>query len=216
MERGASTGQWLLLAAIAAGASYLLAVAGGASGLSVVAWKGSGVALLAAYAAIRAEDRDGWLLAVVMACGAAGDVLLDAVSLETGAGAFAIGHLFAICLYLRNRRDRPTASQRALALALALGTPIIAWGLTRAIEVSLYAGALGLMAATAWLSRFPRYRAGLGAVLFVASDLLIFAHMGPLAGQGWVSLAIWSLYFGGQLLIVLGVTGRLSKLEPDR
>jgi uncharacterized membrane protein YhhN len=34
------------------------------------------------------------------------------------------------------------------------------------------------MAAAAWSSRFPRYRVGAGAVLFVISDWLIFSRMG--------------------------------------
>jgi uncharacterized membrane protein YhhN len=207
MNEKGSSGQWILLAAILAGGSYLIAVIGQFDGLAAIIWKGSGVALLALYAALNAENSDGWLLAAVMAFGAAGDVLLDSVSLEVGAGAFAAGHIIAICLYLRNRRRSPTGSQQALAVALAFGTPIIAWALTQAIEVLIYATLLGVMAAMAWLSRFPRYRVGLGAVFFVASDLLIFARMGPLAEQAWIGVAIWSLYSCGQLLIVLGVTG---------
>jgi uncharacterized membrane protein YhhN len=77
--------------------------------------------------------------------------------------------------------------------------------------VALYALGLAAMAAFAWLSRFPRYRVGIGALMFVVSDLLIFARSGPLHGQEWVGYAIWTLYFGGQLLIVLGVTRTLEK-----
>lgn len=215
IEKG-SSGQWILLAAILAGSTYLIAVIGQLDGQAAIVWKGSGVALLALYAALRAENLDGWLLAAVMAFGAAGDVLLDAVSLAVGAGAFAAGHIIAIWLYLRNRRRSPTGSQQALAIVLALGTPIIAWSLTQAIDVSIYASILGLMAATAWLSRFPRYRVGLGAVLFVASDLLIFGRMGPLAEQAGVGVAIWSLYFCGQLLILLGATDtRTRTTQPS-
>lgn len=210
MSELGSSRQWFLLAAILAGGSYLIAVIGQFEGMSAILWKGSGVGLLALYAALRAESFDGWLLTVVMAFGAAGDVLLDSVSMEVGAGAFAAGHIIAIWLYLRNRRHSPTGSQQALAVVLALGTPIIAWSLTQAVEVAIYATILGSMAAAAWLSRFSRYRVGLGAVLFVASDLLIFARMGPLAEPAWISVAIWALYFCGQLLIVLGVTNPRS------
>ena len=45
----------------------------------------------------------------------------------------------------------------------------------------------------------------LGAVLFVVSDLLIFARLGPLAGSAIPPLAIWPLYFAGQVLIATGV-----------
>ena len=65
------------------------------------------------------------------------------------------------------------------------------------------------MAASAWTSSFPRYRVGLGAVMFVASDLLIFAHMGTLASSPLPGLLIWPLYYFGQFLICVGVIGEL-------
>jgi uncharacterized membrane protein YhhN len=70
---------------------------------------------------------------------------------------------------------------------------------------------LGAMAATAWVSHFPRHWVGLGAVLFAVSDLLIFARTGPLAGSMLPQVLIWPLYFGGQVLIATGVVrARLS------
>jgi len=76
--------------------------------------------------------------------------------------------------------------------------------------IGIYTAFVASMAAAAWISRFPRYRTGIGAMMFLASDLLIFARMGPLAGDAWVSLAIWGLYLGGQVLITLGVTRTLG------
>jgi len=69
------------------------------------------------------------------------------------------------------------------------------------------------MAASAWLSRFPRRQVALGAAMFVASDLLIFARMGPLAGvaPGWVGFAVWGLYFAGQALVCVGVVRALTR-----
>ena len=104
----------LLWTAIAAGASYCLAAWLGWHGPAVTAWKGAGVGLLALWAATRARSADGWLLAAVLALGAIGDVLLDAVGMTAGALAFLAGHLVAIALYLRNRRPIPTTSQRLL------------------------------------------------------------------------------------------------------
>ena len=67
------------------------------------------------------------------------------------------------------------------------------------------------MAGSAWNSNFPRYRVGLGAMAFVVSDLLIFARTGVLAEAGWVSYAIWILYYGGVLMIATGVVTTLVK-----
>jgi uncharacterized membrane protein YhhN len=79
--------------------------------------------------------------------------------------------------------------------------------------VAAYALGLSAMAATAGLSRFPRGRVALGALMFLASDLLIFARSGPLAGQAAavVGFLVWGLYFAGQTLICLGVTRTLAE-----
>src|SRR3546814_10762347 len=89
----------------------------GWSGPGVIAWKGAGVALLAAWAVSAARDLDGWLIAVVLALGAAGDVLLEAAGMIAGAAAFLAGHLVAIWLYARNRRAALTPSQREIGRA---------------------------------------------------------------------------------------------------
>lgn len=178
------------------------------------AWKGSGVALLAVYAGLKARTLDGRLICAVMGFGALGDMLLEVLGLVPGALAFLVGHLTAIGLYLRNRRPAPGLSQRLLASAIVPATVATAFLLPTdragAPGAALYALGLSVMAATAWLSRFPRYQVGAGALMFVASDLLIFARSGPLHGAAWIGLAIWGLYFTGQVLVCLGVTRALS------
>jgi uncharacterized membrane protein YhhN len=82
--------------------------------------------------------------------------------------------------------------------------------------IALYALGLGAMAAAAWLSRFPRPLTGAGALLFVASDLLIFAHGGPLAGSAAAGFAVWPLYFAGQAMICLGVVRTLAPVRSAR
>jgi uncharacterized membrane protein YhhN len=205
-----------LAAAIVGGVSYLaadhlpLTVAGG------LAWKGCGVGLLALYAALRAETFDGWLLTAVMALGAAGDVLLGAAGFAVGGGVFLLGHLVAIWLYLRNRRPGLSRADWASGLLLVPVTVTAAWLLPAdragAVGVAVYALGLSTMAATAGLSAFPRGRVALGALMFLVSDLLIFARAGPLAGQATalVGFLVWSLYFAGQALICLGVTRTLA------
>jgi uncharacterized membrane protein YhhN len=211
MQRDRPLETLTLLAAVLAGVSYI-----GSWNLALplsatTAWKGAGVTLLALYAAQRARGLDGWLLVAVMAFGALGDMLIEVAGLVMGALAFLVAHLIAITLYLRNRRPAPSLSQRLLAFVLVPATVITAWLLPadRALApgIALYALGLSLMAGAAWLSRFSRFRVGLGAVMFVASDLLIFARAGPLAHAAWIGLAIWSLYFAGQVLICVGVAG---------
>ena len=200
--------------ALVAGTSYLLAAPFGVGGPVVIVWKGAGVALLAVWSAMQARGRDGWLIAAVMAFGALGDVLIEAVGLDAGAAAFMVGHGAALWLYAPNQRASLSSSQRALHCCLIIGTPLCAWFLARNSVVIVYSTLLGLMAAYAWTSRFPRYRVGLGAVMFVASDLLIFAKLGSLAGSPVPGLLIWPLYFGGQVLIAWGVTRTLAQDGP--
>lgn len=205
-----------LLASLVAGISFFFVKDSALAGLFKMAWKGAGVALLAVYALIRAPGTDGRMLAAIMAFGAAGDMAIE-ISLEAGAACFFVGHVIAIALYARHPRTSLTASQKATVVALLLGTPVIAFMLPAdrgaAPGVALYALALGGMAAAAWSSAFPRYRVGLGAVLFVASDLLIFARMGPLSASPLPGLLIWPLYYLGQFLICTGAVGYLRGKE---
>lgn len=205
----------VLAAALIGGVSYLAADHLAISPVAGLAWKGSGVGLLAVYAALRARSFDGWLLTAVMALGAAGDVLLGAAGFVVGGGVFLLGHLVAIWLYLRNRRAGLSRGDWVSGLLLIPATVVAAWLLPAdrgsAAGIAAYALGLSAMAATAGLSRFPRGRVALGALMFLASDLLIFARAGPLAGEAAaVGVFVWSLYFAGQTLICLGVTRMLA------
>lgn len=212
---------WVFWAAIGVGISYMIPVLLDAGGsIAVTAWKGLGVALLAVWAARNALDRNGWLIAAVMAFGALGDVVLES-DLVVGGIAFAIGHVLAIYLYLRNGRETLTASQKLLAIAVVLGAPFIAWAMpydrAGAWQAALYTLFVAAMASAAWISRFPRYRTGLGAMMFVVSDLFIFSRFGPLEDSFLPTVFVWPLYFGGQALIAWGVvdmlTGEAGKKE---
>ena len=200
-----------LLASLAAGIGFWLLKDTGLPGLYQIALKGAGVALLAIYALDRHKGHDANTIAAVMAFGALGDVLIE-FKLEAGAVAFLIGHLIAIRLYWQHRRTSPSASQNAAALALLVLTPLVSFQLGGAM-VAVYALGLGGMAATAWLSSFSRYRVGIGAVMFVASDLLIFARMGVLADSPVPGLLIWPLYYFGKFLICTGVVGELRRRQ---
>ena len=198
----------VLLAALVAGATYYVNHWIGIEGTTEIVWKGSGVGLLALWAGLRARGFDGWLVAAVLALGALGDVLLETHGLTIGALAFLAGHLVAVLLYLRNG-TRPGW----LVVPIALGVAFLAWKLPAdrdaAGGIAIYALGLGAMARSALVSRFPL--AALGAVLFVASDLLIFARLGPLAGSPLPGLLIWPTYFAGQALIAWGVVTVLAR-----
>jgi uncharacterized membrane protein YhhN len=203
-----------LLASIAFGLTYPLSWQLALPEPAAIAWKMAGVGLLTGYVLRKHHTGEFLLLAAVMAFWALGDGLLE-LDMIWGAIAFAIGHVVAIALFLRHRRVHPVLSQKLLAIAVFVLAPVIAfylpsdrgWGMQAAGYTLFVAG----MAACAWNSNFPRYRVGMGAMAFVVSDLLIFSRMGPLADSGWVSLAIWLLYYGGVLMVATGVVTTLVK-----
>ena len=175
--------------------------------------KGAGVGFLALAAAWSARGPDGWLLAVVLGLGAAGDVLLE-IDFAAGAAAFAAGHLAAIALYLRNPRSARVPRDLGVAVmlpALAVLIPLAMLdGRPEAWPFVLYALLLGTMAGSALLSRFPRRTVFTGAVLFLASDMLIAVRLGT--GTAELGLPIWLLYYAGQLMIFLGVISSPSEM----
>lgn len=216
-DRGWDRARWIWAAALVGGISFFVAVLQHWDGPAIWVWKASGVALLASWAAANARGTDGWLIAAALGFGALGDYLLDAMGMLPGAAAFATGHLFAIGLYLRNRRPSLSTSQKMLAGILVPAALFIAWGLTRGAPPLLmgaaiaYTGGVAVMAATAWASRFPRYRTGIGAMLFLASDLFIFAGEGGTLAKSVTMWLVWPLYFAGQALIAWGVVKTLSE-----
>jgi uncharacterized membrane protein YhhN len=115
-----------------------------------------------------------------------------------------------VVLYVRNRRGTIE-----LAVPVAIGIAAAAWWLpgdrASAPGIALYALGLGAMTGTALQSRFPRATVGLGAVCFAASDLLIFAKLGPLGASPIPGMTIWPLYVAGQTLIAWGVVTTLAK-----
>lgn len=199
---------WLLASVIAGCSYYFLWNNPAFEGLWGILLKGAGVALLAIYAMRRTRGVDGAILVLFLALSAAGDMAI-VLSFEAGGALFVLGHLAAVGLYARNLREAPTASQRLLALALVIATPLISWLLSARLDIAAYGAVLGAMAAGAWLSRFPRYRVGLGAALFVASDWLIFSRLGPIDLAPLPDLLVWPLYYAGQVMIATGVVKTL-------
>lgn len=205
-----------LLLSIAAAIAYYLMADGPVPGVTQMLVKGAGVGLLAAYALRRHAGTDGRLLALVMGLAAFGDIAME-LDYTVGGAIFFASHCAAMALYLRHRRAGMTPSQTLFAAALLLLTPLIAWllvaGNADALQIAIYALVVGGMAGLAWTSSFPRYRVGLGAVLFVISDLLIFARMGIWSASPVPGLLVWPTYYIGQFLIATGV---IQALRRDR
>lgn len=176
--------------------------------------KGAAAALLGVYAFVRHSGPDVRLLVWALGMAALGDMAME-VDPQIGGLLFFGYHVLALGIFLRHRRPGLAGSQKWLAASVFLLTPLIAWLLAGELPVAFYALALGAMAASAWASSFPRYRVGAGAMLFVASDLLIFARMGPLADGFMAEVMIWPIYYLGLFLITTGVVQSLRKWEPE-
>ncbi|MEP3420742.1 MAG: lysoplasmalogenase family protein [Erythrobacter sp.] len=206
---------WLLLSVIAAVAFYVLQN-NPIGEIWLLLLKGAGVGFLAVYAWRRTTGMNGVILIIALALSALADAVL-VINFQAGGALFAASHTFAIALYLRNRREHTEPSQRLLAIGLLIGVPIISFGLSGGqIEIAIYAGVLAAMAAAAWTSRFPRYRVGMGAVLFVISDFLIFSRAGTVDLGVLPDLLIWPLYYIGQFMIATGVVQTLRGEHPVR
>jgi len=188
--------------------------------LYIIPLKGTAIGLLALYLWLRHSSPDARLMAAAFGVAMLGDIAMEiATDRLFGGLLFFVYHTLALMVYLRNRRPQLTPSQKATVVAFLFLTPLIAWQLPydreQASSVSIYALALGAMAAGAWASVFPRYRVGAGAALFVASDLLLFAEMGPLQDSVVPQVLNWPIYYLGQFLIAVGIAQALRKRDPE-
>lgn len=213
-RRALSEKRPILLASMAAALAYFVLRQMPFPEMFLVPVKGAAVGLLALYAFMRHKGRDATHLGAIMVVAALGDIAME-VDDVAGALLFAGYHAGAIALYLRHPRSNPVASQKIAAAAMLLLTPVILWFLPYdrnvALPAALYGIFLGGMAACAWLSAFSRYRVGVGAVMFLLSDILIIGGMGPLMGATWPEWLKWPLYYLGQFLITIGVLNRLQR-----
>jgi uncharacterized membrane protein YhhN len=208
---------WLLASIVAATAYFFLNDNPIGEGTWGILLKGAGVALLALYALLRVpHDRrgiDGALLVLALALAALGDMTIE-LYFTAGGALFAAAHCVAVALYLRNLHPRPSPVQKLTGVGLLIGTPLVSFLLSGQAQIALYAGFLGAMAAAAWMSHYPRYRVGTGAVLFVVSDWLIFSRMGAYDLAPLPDLLIWPLYYAGQMMIATGIVQCLRGEQP--
>ena len=199
-----------LLASLIAGIAYYFLWNNPIGEVWLILLKGAGVGFLAVYALRRTSGINGAILTLVLALSSAADMALE-IEFMVGGVLFFASHLVAIALYVRNVRPQPSRSQIACAIALMVGTPVVSYLLSELLEIALYSCALGAMAGAAWLSRFPRYRVGLGAVLFIISDWLIFSRMGAFRLAPLPEILIWPTYYTAQVMIATGVVQTLRR-----
>ncbi|MET8264665.1 lysoplasmalogenase [Micromonospora arida] len=210
----------VLIAFLVVTAANLLANATG-GGLALLLTKPLLMPLLAAYlwrvSAERAARPDRLLLAA-LAFATGGDVAL----MIDGTGWFLAGmacflgtHLCYLAAFTRH--GAATALRRTPLVAVPLGYAVLTvvaltwmWaGLTDvglAVPVAGYAIALAAMASTA---ATQGWRVGLGAALFLGSDLLIAAGVAEVAQPPGAPVLVMATYAAGQALIVLGLAARI-------
>lgn len=204
----------LLIASVAASLIFLFADSLAAGDWPVV-FKLASIAILATLA-IRADK----LLATALAFGALGDFFLgvrrigslDAEKLFLfGLGAFLLGHLVYIALFvrLRQRQWRHRPAQELAVTAILICLAIVLLQLQHAlgpllVPVVVYALVLATMAICAQFADLGTPLVAIGALCFVASDamLAIARFRGPFSFSFEL---IWISYYLAQLLIALGV-----------
>ncbi len=163
---------------------------------------------LALLVLLRTSGDIRWMLGGSLVLIALADFLLATRGLMSGGTFFVLAHVLAIVFYCRYC-DRSAGASVKLA---ALAVPVLA---VLAVAVSVNAAGLhpvhlaypaisGSMAACAIASRFPRWNNGLGASLFVMSDVIFFWDFGFYNGSGTLGWMVWLCFFAGIALIAHG------------
>lgn len=188
-------------------------------GVYLMTLKAAPLVLLAAYAALRHRGHDTLLLAAMLTFEGVGAALSDIDEKQAGI-VMAVGFTLGTGLFLSHRRSALTGSQKALAFASLLLTPVVCRLVVnpdaQAGWAPAYFGvALGAMAAGAWASTFPRHRVGLGALLVIGGSVAALASLRAVNGPGLGGLAGWPLLYLGNLIMATGITGELRARAAD-
>ncbi|WP_454713645.1 lysoplasmalogenase [Caulobacter segnis] len=176
--------------------------------------KTSAVAALAVLAYL---DGGSVLLAVALAFCALGDAFLAGDPkrwLPFGLGAFLVGHLVYIPLFLE-RESAPSVLfwPGAIAVGVAAGLMLrLLWnglGKLRIPVVAYVLAIVGMVVSSLLLPEGRAQAATLGAVAFMASDAILsfdlFKGAKLLNSQRLTAWAVWFLYWGGQAAICWGM-----------
>ena len=210
------TSRLLLGVSVAASAAYLLVRPLTAGDWPVL------FAVLSTLLLAACGFRVNRLLGSALALSCLGDFLLgvrrlgrlDGESLFLlGLGSFLLAHLVYIAMFRKYRVSNwrnpgPLRLLGVLAIVVVLGSMLaILWHSLGPlpIPVGIYSLVLSGMGISAMLADLGTPLAGIGALLFIASDAMIAISKfrGPFAGSGPL---IWITYYAAQLLILLGVS----------
>lgn len=186
----------------------------------IVSWKGSCAAGLALLVLLRTSGDTRVFLGGSLALIAVADVLLATRGLMSGGTVFVLAHMVAIIGYIRLRSRQLSA----VILMLAFAVPVLAVvGVALAVTAKsmhpihlAYPAISGTMAACALISRFNRWKCGLGASLFVLSDVLFFWDFGFYDGSGALGWLVWPAYFTGIALIAAGAIEGIPSERENR
>lgn len=189
--------------------------------------KTASIAILAVIALLSGAPI--WLSLALLAC-AIGDYYLsldDGAAFLKGIGAFAIGHLFYIILFITDplsdlSRISNTPQTAALSILVFMSVIMLIWLWYRAGDLR-YAVAgyiaiittMGIMVASLpWQENYNTVI--LGVMFFILSDLVLSAELFILSNEGslrkFTPFIVWSLYWFAQMLITAGFVLRLVEV----
>ncbi|MFC2968959.1 lysoplasmalogenase family protein [Acidimangrovimonas pyrenivorans] len=154
-----------------------------------------------------------------LALGALGDLALSRKgdrAFLAGMGAFAAGHLAYAAAFLSAATGLPPLWPALAVLALGLSTEVWLAPRTGALRwpVRGYVVVICAMALAALALPVAAWPVLLGAILFLASDLLLAIEifLRPDRPSRLLSRAVWAAYWSGQALIGLGGVALASSL----
>ena len=158
------------------------------------------------------------LLVAGLALSSAGDAFLALEGerwLKPGMAAFFLAHVAYVALFWGlEAAPRDILNTSALVVLVLAGAGFARWLGEMRWPVFAYTAVILMMGAAALRLDPVYWPVTLGAIMFIASDmilsLLLFRKPADQPAGTVSSLAVWTLYFGGQALIAWGMLNALA------
>tara|TARA_R110001606_G_scaffold313588_1_gene460216 strand:- start:50 stop:697 length:648 start_codon:yes stop_codon:yes gene_type:complete len=205
--------------ALALGALYGAGFCYREKGVAGLVVKTTSTALLALWAYLAGGPL---LLVAALGLSSLGDLFLALKGeawLKPGMAAFFLAHVAYVALFWSLGAEERTLLVLAAQIVLVLaGAAFIRWLVPWLGEmrnpVIIYAGVILMMGAAALNLQPALWPVTLGALMFIASDVILslqlFTKPADAPAGMLSSLAVWFLYFGGQVLIAWGLLAVLA------